>query len=140
MNITTSNRRMHKGMKVTALLLAMTTGLTSLPVQAVVITTDAAARMEAGVADVTAARAQLQAMLAREDVQAGLARHGVTAEAAAARVAVLSDAEALALSQRMDSLPAGGNILGAIVFIFLVLLVTDILGFTKIFPFTRSIR
>ena len=30
--------------------------------------------------------------------------------------------------------------IGMIVFIFLLLLITDILGFTKIFPFTRSIR
>jgi hypothetical protein len=31
-------------------------------------------------------------------------------------------------------------VIGTIVFIFVVLLITDILGFTKIFPFTRSIR
>jgi len=38
--------------------------------------------------------------------------------------------------------PAGtgalGTVVGAIVLIFLVLLVTDILGFTKVFPFTRT--
>jgi hypothetical protein len=31
-------------------------------------------------------------------------------------------------------------VVGAIVFIFVVLLVTDILGLTKVFPFTRSVR
>lgn len=127
---------MKKGMKITALLLAFSTAFTSLPVQAVMITTEEATAPVAG----DAARAHLQALLAREDVQAGLARHGVTADAAAARVAALSDAEAQELSQRMDSLPAGGSVLGVIVFIFLVLLVTDILGFTKVFPFTRPIR
>ena len=38
-----------------------------------------------------------------------------------------------------DKAPAGG-IIGVILFVFFVLLVTDILGFTKVFPFTRSIR
>ena len=37
--------------------------------------------------------------------------------------------------------PAGASdILGIILTIFVVLLITDILGFTKVFPFTRSIR
>jgi len=31
-------------------------------------------------------------------------------------------------------------IIGAILLVFFVLLVTDILGLTKVFPFTRSIR
>jgi hypothetical protein len=33
-----------------------------------------------------------------------------------------------------------GEILGAIVLVFIVLLITDILGYTKVFPFTRSIK
>jgi len=37
-------------------------------------------------------------------------------------------------------LPAGGDILWAAVLIFLVLLVTDMMGYTKVFPFTRSAR
>ena len=36
--------------------------------------------------------------------------------------------------------PCAGPILGIILTIFVVLLITDILGFTKVFPFTRSIR
>jgi hypothetical protein len=127
-------------MKVTALSLAFATLLTSLPVRAAVITTAEAVRIETGVTEAAAARSHLQALLAREEVQAGLARHGVSTDAALARVAALSDAEALELSQQMGSLPAGGDVLGVIVFLFLVLLVTDILGFTKIFPFTRPIR
>ena len=39
-----------------------------------------------------------------------------------------------------DELPAGGDLLGAAVLIFLVLLFTDIMGYTKVFPFTRSAR
>jgi len=56
------------------------------------------------------------------------------------RVAAMTDEEAAQLAAQLDSLPAGGSIVGAIVLVFLVLLITDILGFTKIFPFTRSVR
>ena len=41
---------------------------------------------------------------------------------------------------RIDQAPAGGDILGVLFTVFIVLLVTDILGLTKVFPFTRSVR
>ena len=87
-----------------------------------------------------AQRASATQLLERADVQARLQAHGVSAADVKARVAAMSDQEATELAARIDSLPAGGDILGAIVLIFLVLLLTDILGFTKIFPFTRPIR
>ena len=62
-------------------------------------------------------------------------------DAARARIAALSDQEVVALADQLDHAPAGASgVLGAIVFIFLLLLITDILGFTKVYPFTRSIR
>jgi hypothetical protein len=45
------------------------------------------------------------------------------------------------VAEQIDTAPAAGtDVLGTLVFIFVLLLITDILGFTKIFPFTRSIR
>lgn len=85
-------------------------------------------------------RARIMAVVDRKDVRAQLELHGVTAEQAQARVEALTDDEAIQIAGRLDQLPAGGDIVGTAVFIFLVLLVTDILGYTKIFPFTRSIR
>ena len=85
-------------------------------------------------------RAKIMALMNRDDVRAQLEMRGVTAEQAQARVAALTDDEAMQISGKLDQLPAGGDILGTAVFIFLVLLVTDILGFTKVFPFTRSVR
>jgi len=56
-------------------------------------------------------------------------------------VAALSDDEVGKLAANIDALPAGGaDIIGAILLVFIVLLITDILGFTKIFPFTRPVR
>lgn len=86
-----------------------------------------------------AARAQLNEAFARADVQARLQALGVSASDAGERVAALTDDEALRLAGEIDKAPAGG-IIEVILFVFFVLLVTDILGFTKVFPFTRSIR
>ena len=80
------------------------------------------------------------AALDRPEVIAHLERLGVSRDDAHARVAALTDDEAATLASQIDSLPAGGDIVGALVLIFVVLLVTDILGLTKVFPFTRPIR
>lgn len=95
---------------------------------------------------VTAAgdRDRIGAMLERAEVRAGLEAYGVSPADVKARVAAMSDQEVSQLAGQIDRLPSGGStggdILFVIVLVFLVLLVTDILGFTKIFPFTRSVR
>jgi len=80
-------------------------------------------------------------LLDRAEVQAQLQAYGVSVGEVKARVAALTDEEAAELAARIDTLPAGGvGILGLILVVFLVLLLTDILGFTKVFPFTRPVR
>lgn len=85
-------------------------------------------------------RERLAGLLERSDVRARLQALGVDPADARARVAALSDAEATQLAAQMDALPAGGDALGVALVVFLVLLFTDIMGYTKIFPFTRSMR
>jgi len=85
-------------------------------------------------------RVLLEQTLSRADVVAGLQARGVSVDAARARVAALTDAEAAHVAAQIDQAPAGGDALGVILTIFIVLLITDILGFTKVFPFTRAIR
>lgn len=84
--------------------------------------------------------ARLADALARADVQQELVRLGVSAEDAQLRIAALTDDEAARLAQQIESAPAGSGVLGAILLVFFVLLLTDILGFTKVFPFTRAVR
>jgi hypothetical protein len=85
--------------------------------------------------------ARLNAALDRADLQAALQQRGVSIEHARARVAALSEAEAAQLADQIDQAPAGGSdILGVLLFVFVLLLVTDILGLTKVFPFTRPVR
>lgn len=87
------------------------------------------------------ARARVSAFLARDDVRRQMAAYGVDPAEASRRVASLSDAEVQRIAGHLDRLPAGQDavvaIIGAAVLIFLVLLVTDLLGLTHIFPFVR---
>lgn len=89
-------------------------------------------------------RERVAAFLGRDDVRQVMVRHGVDAVEAQKRVASLSDAELAKISQAMDQLPAGGSAVGVIVgaslVIFLVLLITDILGFTTVFSFVNPQR
>lgn len=90
------------------------------------------------------AKERIIGLLERSDVRAQLATLGVNPADAKARVAALTDDEAAQLAARIDSMPAGGDgigaVLGVAVLIFLVLLLTDILGFTHVFPFTKPIK
>jgi hypothetical protein len=86
-------------------------------------------------------RAKINAFIDREDVLAQLQSQGVTAGEAKARVTALTDDEAHKIAGKLDQLPAGGDgVLELLFLVFIILLVTDILGFTKVFPFTRSVK
>ncbi len=86
-------------------------------------------------------RARIIAFIDRDDVVAQLQQKGVTAGEAKARVYALTDDEAHKIAGKLDQLPAGGtDVVGVLLFLFIVLLVTDILGFTKVFPFTRPVK
>jgi hypothetical protein len=100
-----------------------------------------AAMLAADSALAAAQRDQLNRLLERADVQVRLADYGVKANDVKARVAALTDDEVAQLAARFDSVPAAGEgIIGALLIVFLVLLITDILGFTKVFPFTRPMK
>jgi hypothetical protein len=83
-------------------------------------------------------RDTLLSALERDDVKQMLVQKGVDPENAKQRVASLTDEEVIALNEQLDDLPAGSGVVGAVVFVFLVLLVTDILGYTDVFPFVKK--
>lgn len=127
----------HFNRFIASLLIACLIGI-SFPMQAsaaIVSTREAAA--PAGMA---AERERVASFFSRDDVRKALEEQGVAPQAAIDRIAALSDEEVQQLATRIDEAPAGGNILGILFTVFIILLVTDILGLTKVFPFTRSIR
>ena len=89
--------------------------------------------------DVANQRARISAMCKRQDVRKGLLKLGVNPADVQARVNSLTDHQVQTLADRMNQLPAGGSsLLGVLVFIFVLLLITDILGFTDVFPFVKK--
>ncbi|MCW8840399.1 MAG: PA2779 family protein, partial [Gammaproteobacteria bacterium] len=85
-------------------------------------------------------RSQLLEALERESVQTQLRELGVDAEAAKQRVAAMTDGEIRQLNARLAEMPAGGDILGAVLVVFIVLVITDMLGATDVFPFVKSVN
>jgi len=88
------------------------------------------------------ARDHLKTLISRNDIKNALISQGIDPDGAKARVDSLSDSEAIEVTDKIEQLPAGagpfGAIIGAALIVFLVLLLTDILGFTDVFPFVKS--
>lgn len=131
------NSRTHR---IIALMLASVFLLTSLAApaaQAGMIGTEAFAGSE----QVESQRQAILDMFEREEVRDRLVSWGVNPEDAEQRVQGLTADEVRDMHARMGDMPAGadaGGIVGAAVLIFLVLLLTDILGYTNVFPFTTG--
>lgn len=76
---------------------------------------------------------KVRAFLDRDDVRAQLVSLGVAPEAAQARIDMLTESELQQLGHEIDSLPAGGNVLGVIGAVFVVLIILELVGVTDIF-------
>jgi Family of unknown function (DUF6627) len=125
--MTKQNSRFMRWTSRVVMLTMLTMGLPLQPAFANIVETDQAISHELAAQD-------------RKDVLAQLQQQGVSPGDAKARVSALTDDEAHAIAGKLDQLPAGGDVLGALLFVFIVLLVTDILGFTSVFPFTHPIN
>jgi len=88
------------------------------------------------------ARDHLKTLISRNDIQNALIIQGIDPMGAKARVDSLSDSEVIEVADKIEQFPAGGGAFGAViaasVIVFLVLLITDILGYTDVFPFVKS--
>ena len=88
------------------------------------------------------ARDHLKTLISRNDIKDALISQGIDPDEAKARIDSLSDSEVTEVAGKIEQLPAGGGAFGAViaasVIVFLVLLITDILGYTDVFPFVKS--
>lgn len=103
------------------------------PVSAAMVGTDAVIDS----VKVKADRARVLAFLERKDVSTQMQSFGISEAEAKSRVDILSDSEVVHVAGTLDQLPAGGDsgaIIGALLLVFIVLLFTDILGLTHVFP------
>ena len=81
---------------------------------------------------------KLQALLSQENVRSQLIAMGVDPADAKQRLANMTDDEIQAFSAKMDQLPAGSGVVGTLALIFIILLITDLLGLTDVFPFVKK--
>ncbi len=88
------------------------------------------------------ARDHLKTLISKNDIKKSLISQGIDPMEAKARVDSLSDSEVIEVADKIEQLPAGGGAFGVViaasVIVFLVLLITDILGYTDVFPFVKS--
>jgi hypothetical protein len=86
-------------------------------------------------------RGRLADFVARAEVRQQMLALGVDPIEAKARIAALSDEEARRIAGRLDQLPSGQGVfetaIVASLLVFIILLVTDILGYTDVFPFVK---
>ncbi|MDH3473339.1 MAG: PA2779 family protein [Rhodospirillales bacterium] len=130
-------------LKATALFMALVMAATSLPInlaRAAMVGTDTVIERAIQADD----RARVMEFVAREEVRRQMIDLGVDPDEAMRRVMGLSDAEIQQIAGNLDQLPAGegalGVVIGAILIVLLVLLITDLVGVTNVFPFVKSQR
>ena len=100
------------------------------PVSAAVIGTQEALALDARQTQI----ADIQRALSRDDVRQAIMAMGVQPEQAQLRVSSLSDSELVRLQSELESLPAGGDsVLAVIGIVFVVLLILELTGIINIF-------
>jgi hypothetical protein len=109
-----------------------------IPAFAGIVTTDQLIDLQAAAAD----RDKVSGFLAREDVRRQMQELGVDPQNVDQRVAALSDNEVRALAERIDQMPAGQGVVGVIILVavvlFVVFVITDMIGVTDVFPFINA--
>ncbi len=76
----------------------------------------------------------------RDDVRQQLIGMGVNPADIEGRINQMTHEEIAQLNQQMSELPAGAGVLGTVVLVFLVFVITDVIGATDIFPFIHPVH
>lgn len=131
----------RQSLSVLAPVMAVLLVLTVVPIKAAfagMVTTDQLIDSQTA----SAQRAKVTAFMQRDDVRQQLESWGVDSKRAQQRVASLSDSEIAQISDRIDQMPAGQGVIGFIILagilLFVVLLITDIIGVTHVFSFVNK--
>ena len=86
------------------------------------------------------AKTELLQTINRSDVKQQLLNMGVAPENIESRINLMTHEEIAQLNQQIGELPAGGDVLGVILIIFIVFVITDVIGATDIFPFIKPVN
>ena len=114
------------------------TSVTTAPAAAGIVSTDQLIDTQTA----SDSRSKVAAFLAREDVRQQMESMGVDPRQVDTRLSALSDSEVSYLAERIDEMPAGQGVIGLIIVVgivlFVVLLITDIIGVTNVFSFVNK--
>ncbi|MBI3561701.1 MAG: PA2779 family protein [Gammaproteobacteria bacterium] len=116
----------------------LATALLSLSINQVAVAAIVTTEQLVSAKEIDVKREQIRDWLARDDVRELLVSRGVDPQQAKERVASMTDNEVVGIANKIDTMPAGGDVLGLLLLIFLVLIVTDILGITDVFTFIKK--
>lgn len=119
--------RIHSSL--TSLVLSAALLVNAVPVQAAMVGTDSLLMQQSQASQLT----EVQAYMAREDVQKQMKALGVDPAVAAIRVAAMTPAELNQAQQHIKDMPAGGSAVGAVLAVFLILILLELVGAINIF-------
>ncbi len=85
-------------------------------------------------------KAALMATINRAEVKQQLLDMGVSSVDIESRINLMTHEEIAQFNQQIDELPAGGSVLGILLIIFIVFVITDVIGATDIFPFIHPVN
>ena len=128
---------MKKLHRTTALLLIMVMGLFQVQIShAAVVTTNNAIQAQ----QIQMDRTEILGLFAQENLRDQLTQMGVDPDKAADRIANMTDVEIAQLNDRLKDMPAGQDFVGVLLIVFIVFVITDVIGATDIFTFIRPIN
>ena len=104
--------------------------------QAAMISTQNAVQQQ----QVSYEKQELLSALERAEVQEKLVAQGVDVQAVKDRVAVMTAEEIRTINDRLNDMPAGQDLIGALVLVFLVFVITDMLCATNIYSFVNCVN
>ena len=85
-------------------------------------------------------RDSLRQLFEQDTARQQLLAWGVSPDRINTRINSLTDAELARINQQVGDLNAGGNVLGILLVIFIVFIITDVIGATDIFPFIHPVN
>ena len=128
---------MHYLRRPTAILLSLLLALTPLiPAQAAMIGNEQVINQHSQ----GQTRDSLQQLLDQQSARQQLQSLGVSPDQIKSRIDSLTDSELARINRHVDTLDAGGSILGILLVIFIVFVITDVIGATDIFPFIHPVK
>lgn len=82
----------------------------------------------------------LKSYFDRDDVKQQMVDMGVSPADVDARIDAMTPAELAELNSTLQDAPAGAGLVGVVLTIFIVFVITDVIGATDIFPFIRPVN